>query len=86
LYGTIFIGKANDATHHSRNVCIFAEGEVDRSPTGTGVSARASLHHARGEIGVGESIIIESILGTLMTVEVTETTTFGEHKAVIPKV
>ncbi len=86
LYGTIFIGKANDETHHSRNVCVFAEGEVDRSPTGTGVSARAALHHVRGEIRVGERITIESILGTLMTVEVTETTTFGKHKAVIPKV
>jgi len=86
LYGTIFIGKANEAVHHSRNVCIFAEGEVDRSPTGTGVSARAAIHHTRNEIGVGESITIESILGTLMTVEVLETTTFGEHKAIIPQV
>ena len=39
LYGTIFTGVSKDLNHHSRNVCIFAEGEVDRSPTGTGVSA-----------------------------------------------
>ena len=50
LYGTIFIGPPERDGSHSRNVCIFAEGEVDRSPTGTGVSARAAIHHARGEI------------------------------------
>lgn len=86
LYGTIFTGKAHDPKHHSRNVCIFADGEVDRSPTGSGVSARAALHHAKGEIKKGEKITIESILGTLMDVEVVEETTFGQHKAVIPEV
>jgi trans-L-3-hydroxyproline dehydratase len=86
LYGTIFIGPPGDLQAHSRNVCIFAEGEVDRSPTGTGVSARAAIHHARGEIQVGESIIIESILGTRFRVRVKETTTVGPHAAVIPEV
>ena len=37
LYGTIFTGSSKNSKNHSRNVCIFAEGEVDRSPTGTGV-------------------------------------------------
>ncbi|HYM01106.1 MAG TPA: proline racemase family protein, partial [Blastocatellia bacterium] len=50
LYGTIFTGPAAGPTAHSRNVCVFAEGEVDRSPTGTGVSGRLAIHHARGEI------------------------------------
>lgn len=86
LYGTIFTGKAYDSSHHSRNVCIFAEGEVDRSPTGSGVSARAALHHAKGELKVNEKITIESILGTLMDVEVVETTEYGPHNAVIPEV
>jgi trans-L-3-hydroxyproline dehydratase len=67
-------------------VCIFAEGEVDRSPTGTGVSARAAIHHARGEISVGESMVIESILGTRFRVSVKEATTFGPYAAVIPEV
>ena len=58
LYGTIFIGPPEQPEAHSRNVCIFAEGEVDRSPTGTGVSARAALHHARGEIGLDEPIAV----------------------------
>ena len=52
LYGTIFVGPPRSKEAHSRNVCIFAEGEVDRCPTGTGVSARLAIHHARGEIDV----------------------------------
>lgn len=86
LYGTIFAGKAHHASRHSRNVCIFADGEVDRSATGSGVSARAALHHARGELRMGERIHIESILGTIMEVEVSDITTFGPHKAIVPKV
>jgi len=86
LYGTIIIGAAHDSKHHSRNVCIFADGEVDRSPTGTGVSARVALHYARGEIKMREPIVIESILGTCFTGEVVETTKFGPYDAVIPKV
>ena len=86
LYGTIFTGKAHDEKNHSRNVCIFAEGEVDRSATGSGVSARAALHHAKGDLAVNEKITIESILGTTMDVEVKEVTTYGPHHAVIPEV
>jgi len=86
LYGTIFTDVSKDPNHHSRNVCIFAEGEVDRSPTGTGVSARAAILHAKGEIKVGESIIIESIIGSTFSVKVVATTTFGHYDAVIPEV
>jgi proline racemase len=86
LYGTIFIGPAHQAGHHSRNVCIFADGEVDRSPTGTGVSARLAIHHARGELGIDEAVTIESILGTCFTGRVKAATTFGPHAAVIPEV
>jgi proline racemase len=86
LYGTILTGPAQQPGHHSRNVCIFAEGEVDRSATGSGVSARAALHHARGELALNERIVIESIIGTTMAVEVVETASFGPHAAVIPEV
>ena len=86
LYGTIFTGSPKDSNNHSRNVCIFAEGEVDRSPTGTGVSARAAIHYARGEIGIGESITIESIIGSTFSVKVDKITTFGKYEAVIPEV
>jgi len=86
LYGTIFTGPALEPGHHSRNVCIFAEGEVDRSATGSGVSARAAIHHAKGELDLNERITIESILGSTMTVQAVEATKFGPYDAVIPEV
>ena len=86
LYGTIFIGPPLTEEADSRNVCIFAEGEVDRSPTGTGVSGRMAIHHARGEVGVGDPLVIESIIGSRFTGRVVETTAFGPHDAVIPEV
>ncbi len=86
LYGTIFVNGPLDARHHSRNVCIFAEGEVDRSPTGTGVSGRLALHQARGELQPGERIAIESILGTVFTGAVERETRFGQYPAIIPRV
>jgi len=86
LYGTIFIGKAFNNNHHSRNVCVFAEGEVDRSPTGSGVSARAAIHHLKDGLEAGEKITIESILNTLMDVKIIEETNYGPYKAVIPEV
>ncbi|GMV06645.1 MAG: proline racemase [Gemmatimonadota bacterium] len=86
LYGTIFVGPPHDPGHHSRNVCVFADGEVDRSPTGTGVSARLALHHARGELAGGEVIRVESLLGTTFDGEVVGTARVGPHDAVIPRV
>lgn len=86
LYGTIFIGPAESDRAHSRNVCVFADGEVDRSPTGTGVSGRVAIHHARGELRAGETIEIESIIGTSFFGRVAETTRFGPNDAVIPEV
>lgn len=86
LYGTIFVGKADNEKHHSKNICVFANGEVDRSATGSGVSARAALHFAKGDIQVGESIRIESILGSTMDVEVIKEVDYAQYKALIPKV
>ena len=86
LYGVIFIGSPVNKDSHSRNVCIFADGEVDRSPTGTGVSGRLAIHFKRGEVGKGESIQIESILGTHFEGYVSETTSFGPYDAIIPRV
>jgi proline racemase len=85
LYGTILVERL-DGPVHSRNVCVFAEGEVDRSPTGTGVSARAAIHHARGEIALGEEIVIESLIGTRFSVRVAELASVGGRPAVVPEV
>jgi len=86
LYGAIFVGPAVDPACHSRNVCIFAEGEVDRCPTGTGVSARLAIHHARGELDPGQWIEVESLIGTRFRGQVVEETRFGPYPAVVPEV
>jgi proline racemase len=86
LYGTIFIGAPESKAAHSRNVCIFAEGEVDRSPTGTGVSGRLAIHHARQEISLDQTITIESILGTRFCGRIILETIFGPYAAIIPQV
>lgn len=85
IYGTIFYDDSA-AGCRSRNVCIFADGEVDRSPTGTGVSGRAALLHAGGELDVDDPIVIESILGTTMTVRVSAVTSVDDVPAVVPEV
>lgn len=88
LYGTILTGPPEDPAHHSRNICVFANAEVDRSPTGTGVSARLALHSARGEIGEGQQIVIESILGaaSAFSGRVVGQARVGPHEAIIPEV
>lgn len=86
LYGTIFTGPARNQKNHSQNVCIFAEGEVDRSATGSGVSARAALHFTKGELKLNQPITIESILESTMSVEVISEKKYHGYKAVIPKV
>ena len=59
---------------------------MDRSPTGTGVSGRAAIHYARGELGLGEAISIESILGTTFEVEVARSCRVGDLDGVVPRV
>ena len=86
LYGTIFYGKSLTQESDSRNVCVFANGEVDRSPTGTGVSARMALHYEKDEIKLNESMIIESIIGTKFTCKAIKEIEYGGHNAVIPEV
>ncbi len=85
LYGTIFT-QPGDGRVHSRNVCVFADGEIDRSPTGTGVAGRAAIHHRRGELPEGATIRIESILGTTFDVRVISTTNAGGMPAIVPEV
>jgi proline racemase len=86
LYGTIFVGAARDPANHSRNVCVFADGEVDRSPTGTGVSGRLAIHHTRGELAVDEPITIESVIGSVFTGRIVDETTFDGRPAILPEV
>jgi trans-L-3-hydroxyproline dehydratase len=88
LYGTILTGPAEALEHHSRNICVFANAEVDRSPTGTGVSARLALHHTKGELEQDETIVIESILGRNSTFSgrVVSSAQVGPYAGVVPEV
>lgn len=86
LYGTIFIGGPISEGIDSRNICIFAEGEVDRCPTGSGVSGRMPIHFHRGEIALGETMTVESITGSVFKGSVVKEEKFGQFDAVIPKV
>lgn len=86
LYGVIFSGPPQHGENTYRNVCVFAEGEVDRSPTGTGVSGRLAIEAARGHVSPGDSLSIESIIGSVFTVKLAESTSYGGFDAVIPEV
>lgn len=86
LYGVIFIDDSPNDNVHSRNVCIFADGELDRSPTGSGVSGRIALHHAKAEVALNQAITIESILASPFKVRAVKQLTFAGLDAVIPEV
>ena len=86
LYGVIFSFSPEIKNNHSRNICVFANGEVDRSPTGTGVSARAAIHYARNEISLDQPIIIESIVGSTFKVSVIKETIINGKEAIIPQI
>jgi trans-L-3-hydroxyproline dehydratase len=86
LYGTIFVGPSQTPGVHSRQVCVFADGALDRSPTGTGVSARLALLAARGELEERRPYVVESLLGTRFTGRILERLTYAGVRAVIPEV
>ena len=86
LYGTIFTGPALGSDADSRNVCVFAEGEVDRSPTGTGVSARVAIERARGHLASGDSFVVESIIGTRFTGRIARELHWEGYDAVVPQI
>jgi proline racemase len=87
LYGTI-LTDGNDAhsAEPTANICVFAEREVDRSPTGSGVTARIALQHARRQIALGQERRFESITGAIFTGKVLRETKTGRFDAVIVEV
>jgi proline racemase len=86
LYGVVFTGPPRNPDNHSSHACVFAEGELDRSPTGTGVSGRLAILHADDEIEVAEDVRIESLVGSVFTGRIVGTTQVGSESAVIPEV
>lgn len=85
LYGTIFTGPP-ESDADSRNVCVFADGEVDRCPTGTGVSARLALRREAGTLELDEPFVVESIVGSRFTGRVVDEVEYEGYEAVIPEV
>ncbi|MCO8277039.1 proline racemase family protein [Actinoplanes sp. TRM 88003] len=89
IYGTIWYEElpSPDGQVHQRNVTVFADGEVDRSPCGSGTSARLAVLAAEGRVAVnGPRLQHESIVGSRFTGTVVATTTADGYPAVIPQV
>jgi proline racemase len=74
------------ASAEQRNVCVFADREVDRSPTGTGTAGRVAQLVARGALALGEPLRNASIVGSVFTGTALERTTVGPFEAVVPEV
>jgi proline racemase len=80
-----FIAPGEDGAD-SRNAMAIHPGWFDRSPCGTGTSARMAQLHARGELALDTDFVNESFIGTRFTGRLIEETTVGPHPAVVPTV
>ncbi len=86
LYGVIISAPPADPAHDGRNVTIYADGAVDRSPCGTGTSAKLAWLHARGDLPAGQRYRHESIIGTTFAGTVLEETTVAGIPAVVTEI
>jgi len=88
LYGTILTDGGDGAGHDrpSANICVFADNQVDRSPTGSGVTARIALMRARGMIAAGEAAFFESVTRTIFRGRALADCAVGGHDAVTVEV
>jgi proline racemase len=75
-----------DVEGGARNATSIHPGWLDRSPCGTGTSARMASLHARGKLAVGEPFVNESVIGTRFTGRIAEETTVGGLAAVVPEI
>ena len=81
-----FFDETDNPKANLRNVVVFGQGQVDRSPCGTGTSAKLATLYAKGKLKQGEKFVYESIASTLFTGEIVGTTKVGEYDAVIPQI
>jgi len=86
VYGTIFTGPPNDPNAHLRNVTIFADAEVDRSPCGTGTAAVMAVLDAMGLLSDDTPFVHESLIGTTFTGRIAGRTMVGEYEAIVPEI
>lgn len=82
LYGSILTDGGDGSARPTRNICVFAAAEVDRSPTGSGVTARMAAMHARGHVAPGEQRRFESVTGAIFDASVASETRCGGRDAV----
>ena len=82
----MWTGKPQDSRAHARNAVFYGDRAVDRSPCGTGTSARMAQLAARGTLAVGSEFIHESIIGTLFDGRVEAAAKVGNHAAIIPSI
>jgi proline racemase len=87
VYGVIFWQHESDGPPLvQRNVTVFADGEVDRSPCGSGTSARLALLHAEGRLGVGEELLHRSVVGSEFRARIVAETEVAGTPAVVTEV
>jgi proline racemase len=87
IYGVIFWQHESDGPPLvQRNVTVFADGEVDRSPCGSGTSARLALLHAEGRLGVGDDLLHRSIVGSEFRARIVAETEVAGTPAVVTEV
>jgi len=80
----LWTGKCIDPTSTARNAVFYGDKAIDRSPCGTGTSARMAQWHAKGKLKQGETFIHESFIGSKFTGTIEGVTKVGEFDAIIP--
>lgn len=86
IYGTIIDGEPRHETSTQANCCVFADRQVDRSPTGSGTAGRVAQLYLRGQLTKQQVLVNESIVGSVFTGKVLSETKLEEFDAVIPEV
>ncbi len=86
IYGTIFTAPAQHPDAHLRNVTIFAEAEVDRSPCGTGTAAVMAVLSEMGVLAEDTPFVHESIVGSLFTGTIVGRTQVGDKPGIVPEI
>jgi proline racemase len=86
IYGTIFTGPPSSDVAHLRNVTVFADAEVDRSPCGTGTCAVMAVLAAMGLLQAPQTFVHESLVGTVFRGRITGETLVADIPAIIPEI
>ncbi|MCB0833126.1 MAG: 4-hydroxyproline epimerase [Bacteroidetes bacterium] len=79
-------GKPTNGKAHARNAVFYGEKAIDRSPCGTGTSARMAQWYSRGRLNVGDTFVHESIIGSLFAGRIEKLTKVGSYEAIIPSI